>query len=467
MASTANPSSPVGPLSTLKNITHVCRYWREAALDSPVLWASCFHHLTYDRNWMKTILIRSAPYALDLRIHTLITTSSNIPAIPVEKRPVVMENAMLVIEEYSRVREINIVASESDALQILQRAQGPAPVLHSLQITTSQFTGPWDYINIGPTPVLQHLSLTNSPIGWNSSLFRSKLIHLEISLEIAVPSHLTSTSSLLDVLDGLPSLQTLVLSNIFTPQGLHQVPKARIVSLPQLYQLSLSVHLHTHVRIVGHLSFPESTTLHISITRRGSAADAFALLKQHFNFEFSRVDLKFHETGLAFRGWQSDVPSEQPRLLMTSSHTCPWNGSSIEEFSQFMPLLPLQGIRDFCYTTESFLPSFTAIELSIAWGSVVDRLTSLESLTLCGSESSIIVNVLDTRPDISLPLQKLKQLIFKESSFLKSRYRPHPDWYSLIKMLNNRADRNKKLETLVFYYCRLPSARINEAQNAV
>jgi hypothetical protein len=203
------------------NLTHVCRQWRDIALDSPTLWV---HLPIGNLRWVEEMLRRSKDSSL------LVEGSlrSSLPDSGLE----------LAFEHFQRIKALslrNLSTATWDGFHGMLPTS--APQLETLCLEGEEFDeslNPDDPLNLLPPPIsydprnfmplpisrdvlrqtgrLRKLSLTNCEVHWNSHfhLLRS-LLHLKLT-SLPATSALTEIQ-LMDALKGMPELESLELRN--------------------------------------------------------------------------------------------------------------------------------------------------------------------------------------------------------------------------------------------------------------
>ncbi|TFY66388.1 hypothetical protein EVG20_g4705 [Dentipellis fragilis] len=236
--------------------THVCRHWRDAALQDHSLWSNITSIL--GPQWTGRMLARAQFTPLSITY----SLSS--------------ENAKLVSKPLYHTRELRVRGAASELSPLLDSVASVAHQLELLEVF--QQTGliiclPPDYFaNI---LYLRHLTLKGLCIPWTARI-PATLIHLEIKLTQSDVRRLSSEATLDDVLDSLeklPLLEELILQNCLPSESHTPVSEDRTISLPRLRLLHvvnmaalypsltqyLVVPLSSRVVIKDKLSFaPES-----------------------------------------------------------------------------------------------------------------------------------------------------------------------------------------------------------------
>jgi hypothetical protein len=218
-------------------ITHVCRRWRQIALDDSTLWAH-FSDLPRNKDWIAERLsrARNAPLVIELDGLMMIGKDSS-----------------LLIPHISRTRELYLRNLSSFRPEIVHKiTMQEAPVLECLELSEwGTRREKYDLFFKGPLPKLKIFRISHILFPW--SLFpRGQLRQLKVTLSHEV-STMTSTipqhdnpSQLIGLLVDSPSLEVLTLDNCL-PAMLSKSSGGQIIYLPRLSRLCLG-----GVRFSGH-----------------------------------------------------------------------------------------------------------------------------------------------------------------------------------------------------------------------
>ena len=239
-------------------VTHVCRHWREIALNNPLFWNHIdFTYLTLAGAAEVLVRAKKAPLQLSVWVTGYHRDHTRFNALQKELQ--------------SRVANICDLEISADAFflrRTLKQLASPAPTLESLSLsaesnyqlkTPSRATIP-DTLFSGTAPRLSFLELLKCKISWKSPLLKG-LRHLDIH---ASSKHVTpSLSDWLDALDEMPQLQKLVLASAspITPPFPSDIE--RTVTLPFLTHLSISSSVVGCAIALSHLVLPVLTQLSI------------------------------------------------------------------------------------------------------------------------------------------------------------------------------------------------------------
>ncbi|KAI0047450.1 hypothetical protein FA95DRAFT_1679051 [Auriscalpium vulgare] len=249
--------------------THVCRRWRQIALAHSVLW-SCIP-LSLSPTCISTFLDRCKSAPLRLELHALRS-----------KRAEGKRAEDFVMKNIHRAQSVQIIDwGMSLFTSVLPRMHDPAPFLedfefqdHSskaqLQVLSADFLG-------GFTPRLRRLHFRSpSQFPWSSPL----LVNL-VSLTLRVPNmHIQDAlpppllCEVLNALERMPALESLTL--------LHGLPRTdvslsedRIIHLPHLASLDLTVSSPGCTNLIRHLKIPANASVTMQLTYVGEAVTNF------------------------------------------------------------------------------------------------------------------------------------------------------------------------------------------------
>ncbi|KAF8959455.1 hypothetical protein BDZ97DRAFT_1838166 [Flammula alnicola] len=255
-------------------VTHICRKWREMAINSPNLWT----RIPFDRpRWTTEMLTRS-------RTDTLIV-NDHLDSLYSKNQASKFEALKAVFQcHLSRVGEITLRgASRAKQLQFLLQDVPPTsvPRLQSISISgrpskTSDFVDTITLLenSMNNTDRLRKLEVLNT-VRWDSRLLNN-LTHLTISNDlqnVVKPSQ----AQFFNALRRMPSLQQL-------RHGLHgsTIPEytggspptpTNVVHLHDLESLYLSDTTAAILNVLDHIRFPPTAALDLSCTEKGSNPD--------------------------------------------------------------------------------------------------------------------------------------------------------------------------------------------------
>ena len=245
-------------------VTHVCRQWRQVALDDSSLWAT-FTGFWPREEWISEALVRArnAPLVIDFDLTpSLRKLSKFIPHIS-HIRELRLRNLYPSPFQLEDLQEI--CALEAPILEHFELALDPGTYFPVPSLTYRELVG--TTLFNGRTPKLRTLSLTQIPIPW-SLLPRGQLTQLEINLfeEISTAdtdiSRSVDLDQLVDLLINSPELEGLVLEFCLTSM-LPKVSHEKSIHLPRLSRLRLSGSTFSVANLLSLLRLPPSTTLYL------------------------------------------------------------------------------------------------------------------------------------------------------------------------------------------------------------
>jgi hypothetical protein len=237
-------------------VAHVCRRWREAALDHPRFWS----HINFNKltpGGMAEILARAKMAPLHLEADVGVWTSAQVEAFERQLEA-----------HISHTHHLSISGSFEATLA---RLSSSAPTLKSLVLSHKSPTYglppaiiPDNLLNC-TAPNLTSLELENCDISWKSPLLKGlrDLLILDISTK-ARPE----LEDWLDALNEMPQLKTLSLQYA-TPRAPLASPlisePSRTIVLPFLTRFYIHASAKDCALALAHLLLPTLTWLHVHV----------------------------------------------------------------------------------------------------------------------------------------------------------------------------------------------------------
>ena len=235
------------------NVTHVCRRWRETALNHPRLWSHInFTNLT--SAGMVEILSRAKMAPLHLE------------AVSPEWNAVHSEDFERHLEAHiSHTRHLKY---EHHLSRVVRRLVSPAPTLESLSLShksiLSYIVIPENLFNC-TAPSLTSLKLDNCDISWKSPLLKGLQILEIVDLTANARPELNDW---LDALNEMPQLKRLFL-RFATPIAPLASPlisePSRTITLPSLTHFKTRASAKDCALALAHLVLPSLTLLHVDV----------------------------------------------------------------------------------------------------------------------------------------------------------------------------------------------------------
>ncbi|KAI0048078.1 hypothetical protein FA95DRAFT_1678575 [Auriscalpium vulgare] len=248
--------APTSKSLTWMYITHVCRRWRDVALNNPALWSTIILPFPLGARWAEAFLSRSKSSAL-----TITKDREGLQPLPLRQSELALVQANL-----ARTRSLCI--SAESAISALSH---PAPILRTLDI---DMCGEWSLMDslLGGAPALQHLRVTGE-LPWTSPLLR--VAHL-VSLEIVSPGRYPFYATLAEVIAALRSMRHtlerfVVRFEVYDAEG----PRSSIVQMAVLRHLELTGNMETASQLFSHVSLPEDARIryHVGLITEGCEAN--------------------------------------------------------------------------------------------------------------------------------------------------------------------------------------------------
>ena len=250
-------------------VAHVCRRWREAALDYPRFWS----HIGFTKltpAGLAEILARAkmAPLHLEADVGRWWTK-------PVEALGTQLE------AHISHTRHLSI---SGDFETVLARLLSSAPTLESLSLSRgfcSFYAIIPDNLFNRTAPNLTSLQLEKCNISWKSPLLkglRNLQIH-DISMDMR-----PKLEDWLDALNEMPNLKTLSLQNavpLAPPASPLISEPSRTISLPFLTHFNIHAHAKDCALALAHLRLPTLTWLHVNVKSHDREGEDVRLVIPH------------------------------------------------------------------------------------------------------------------------------------------------------------------------------------------
>ena len=258
------PFSGTRKLGWIK-VTHVCRHWRQVALDDSSLWAR-IRATQANTKWISEMLAR----AKNAPLHIVLTTvGMSSPEKLLMILPHLSHTCQLRFPNliyFDRVREIFSLE---------------APALEHFELTAH---APIDFRDLGMNvlfkghaPRLRTFSVSRVVIPW-SLIPRGQLTQLKIAYPIEDIHPPGDLNQLVDLLVNCPALEILALESCL-PFRLAEFPHDRSIHLSRLSRLRLRGPASRITNMLEMLKIPSSATLHLDcVSENASNNDSEGLL---------------------------------------------------------------------------------------------------------------------------------------------------------------------------------------------
>ncbi len=304
-------------------VTHVCRHWRQVALNDSSLWARItipeFPPLP---KWIPEMLVRSRNAPLVLHFDSNDPSNKDILS---KLPPHISHTRKLLLRGLSRfvypsrvVREI--CASEAPALE---HFEVDVAVAQPVRVTFHELGG--TMLFKGQAPKLRTVSLSQIALPW-SLIPPGQLTQLKINLFSIERELNPDTSSsidmnqLIDLLINSPGLQVLVLK-ICPLTMVSQVLYGRSIHLPHLSSLYLGGPTSHVTDLLGMLKFPSSATIRLGCNSKDPSRNDGVILPL--------ISAHFHNpVPTEFKTFRVAVTRMDRQIDVAASIACPKSTSS-------------------------------------------------------------------------------------------------------------------------------------------
>ncbi|KAI0264874.1 hypothetical protein BC834DRAFT_237118 [Gloeopeniophorella convolvens] len=261
-------------------VTHVCRQWRQVALEDASLWTKIGSPGFYfNHNWFLEMLNRSKRVNIDITMpfepspETLLTLSHHFSRI----RTLTLHNFG---ETFYNLRRHTFLRSEAPALEEFVMTPMDPTLVKSYCVSPSDRPPPGYKLFSGQVPKLRKMRLNCFPIPWKY-LPKCALTHLQVSggSGLAYCTSSEGLDPLINVLtDTAPTLEMLSLDGCLPPLRSQSI-QPRIIELPRLSQLYLKGSSSGAVDLLLSLKMPPLAQLGLHlVAERGEEAASWPII---------------------------------------------------------------------------------------------------------------------------------------------------------------------------------------------
>ncbi|KAG7099963.1 hypothetical protein E1B28_001756 [Marasmius oreades] len=239
------------------NVTQVCRQWRSIALDSASTWSLIdfsHHSLTHE------MILRSKAAPLDIEV------------MPDTLMPYhgMLDGLKEALSHIDRIRRLVLHTSPSlsDSGTLFSNLTKPAPLLQKLEVYGGPYISLPNNLFGGKASRLRELKVSGLHFPWSGSLLKN-LTTLALNEPHNEPLVDTcfrcpSTKQLIEVLQEMPGLEVLELTNSLPVHTSEKMLPRLVVELSRLRRLRLSGTLLNCTEVLRNITFPPSAALHIT-----------------------------------------------------------------------------------------------------------------------------------------------------------------------------------------------------------
>ena len=235
-------------------VTHVCRHWRQVALDDTSLWARIRDTPT-NTKWISEMLARAKNAPLDIEFNDVGRSSP---------KALLMTPSHLFHTRQFRIHSPSMVHFDS----VRDIFSWEAPALEHFEITVTAYSC-IDFRDLGGimlfrghAPRLRTFSISQVVIPW-SLIPRGQLTQLTIACVNGDDYSPGDLNQLIDLLVNCPALEVLALESCL-PSQLAEFPPDQIIRFPHLSRLRLRGSTSRIMNMLKMLKLPSSTTLHLN-----------------------------------------------------------------------------------------------------------------------------------------------------------------------------------------------------------
>ncbi|KAG1739492.1 uncharacterized protein EDB91DRAFT_1202856 [Suillus paluster] len=280
-------------------VTHVCRHWRQVALDFPALWASIN---CASARWLPMMLERSKNDAL------VVTYSAQALQPCLEQ----------VLSQLPRIKVLQLCLfsySEVDVVLDCLSSQ-PAPLLQTFRLShcagLHHSAKPWpisDTIFQGRVPRLRSVELVYCPFNWTSCIFSGLR-----TLDVRDTGFVFTSSELLSALRRMPDLEQLSLRRLLIfPEETQLLGKFPLSQLKHI-ALDYILPLTSVVTLFAHLALPIDVTVALNLAGTVQGPQSFSEL-------LSAMDKDPNEFGSIIRSLRTSVLYGELGIQFSTSMT--------------------------------------------------------------------------------------------------------------------------------------------------
>ncbi|KAH9967839.1 hypothetical protein BC827DRAFT_1373091 [Russula dissimulans] len=398
---TNHTSSP-----TCLQISHVCRAWRDSALQCPLLWTNILFH---PPEWTAIMLERSRSAPLTVRIpiqHENLADHAFLTAV------------RLALSHLWHIRHLSIVLSDRfrDLDDLLDPFLTGFPYIleELILVSPSVFPG-YIYPSMENAPHLRILELASCHINWQLFSSVGNLTSLVLK-DIPIGSR-PSIENILPLLQTMRRLETLMLIHAISelPTSIRTLPPHDIapIKLEHLFYLTLTGFVLDCANVMRHFVMPHCRRVALNAVTRWhipEVALAIPPLAHIISSSFGQLDRQESLYNASIRSFDDSMgmtahPLEDAEGLSLDLYLRwqrprqPDNTEISPSFGNLLSSLPLSRVIQFSASLFCREHDTTSVE----WLEVLPRLTHLETVILSGAYAYSFANAFHDAHIIDMP----------------------------------------------------------------
>src|SRR5712671_3892835 len=412
--SSVRPYSHTLRLGRAVAVTHVCRHWRQVALDDSTLW---------------THFLESSYFPNEEWIAERLSRARNAPLVVEFCQSTYRDTASLFTPHISHTRELYLrnLPSFNHSVIMHRISTQKTPALERLEISISE-----DYpvsfrhsFFDGPFPKLRTFCVSQIVYPW-SFFPRGQLTQLKVTLsDYSEPRISTDLDQLIDLLVNCPALEVLSLENCL-PAALSESSGGQTIHLPHLSRLCLTGSSSHLTNLFKMLKLSSSTSLRLNCTLEAALTHnehvMLLVLSAHFNnpipIEFRSLKINLHPVdgvvNLVASTSLPTLPIPHPHIIHAKTDVDAELSLSLSRLSHSDGEVI---VRRACEVLPISKLEFLSIVAgrSVNWGEVFRPCTEVTTVQLCGDGLTNInllsalgpPNDYDNNNSVSAPAQML------------------------------------------------------------